>query len=58
MYMTLHSTWTKHLSGLSRTLIACQYLNSVGEQAGKQQGSPGPEYLGSSIEAEAVSEAA
>lgn len=58
VYVTLYSTMTKHLSGLNRTLIAGQYLDSVGEQEGKQQGSPGPEYLGSNIEAEAISEAA
>lgn len=58
VYVTPHRTWTKRLSALSRTLIAGQYIDSVGEQAGKQQGSPGPEYFGFNIETEAVSEAA
>lgn len=56
--MTPHRTWTKRLSALSRTLIAGQYIDSVGEQAGKQQVSPGPEYFGFNIETETVSEAA
>lgn len=38
--------------------IASQCLDSVGKQAVKMQGSPGPEYLGSNVEAEVVSKAA
>lgn len=58
MYVTLHSTRTKPLPGLSRSLTTGQHLDSVGEQAGEPQGSLGPEYLGSNTGAEAVSEAA